>query len=538
MKPSLSRFRFSILLVVLTMALSAVGFTGAQDEQVLVIGHAESTDSLDPARGFTQTTGIVHKAIYETLVTFPNEDASEILPGLATEWTISDDGLVYTFTLKEGVLFSNGDPMTAEDVVFSFNRLKNIQGNPSFLAETIQSVEASDDQTVVLTLTQPDPAILAKIIFGGFGVVNAEQVRANGGTDAADAATTDTAEAWLNINSAGTGPYMLESWEPQVETVLVRNPNYAGEPPYFDRVIITNIAEAATQKTALEGGDVDIALDLTLDQVPSLEGNDSVSVFQATGPIVHFLLMNQDPGIGGPMSDPLVQLAVRLALDYEGYRALWGGETPASVIPVGFGGAYGSDRALTRDLERAGELLDEAGYPDPDGADGPEPRFEVTLDYPEFSFQGVNMGTNAEKIVADLAEVGIQVSLNPGEIQVALEGYRAGTEGFGYWFWGPDYIDPGDYLVFLPERLVGLRAQWTEDRGDETVLDIRDRGEVETDPDARTQIFAEMQDYLQENGPWAPFIQPGVQIAYRSDIEGVTYHIQWLIDVAILSRSM
>jgi peptide/nickel transport system substrate-binding protein len=331
---------------------------------------------------------------------------------------------------------------------------------------------------------------------------------------------------------------MLESWEPQVETVLVRNPNYWGEAPYFDRVIIANIAEAATQKTALESGDIDIALDLTLNDVPSLEANENVGLFQATGPIVHFLLMNQNPDVGGPMSDPLVQLAVRYALDYAGYQLLWGGETPASVIPVGFGAAYGSDRAFTRDLERAAELLDEAGYPDPDGPEGPEPRFEVTLDYPEFSFQGVIMGDNAEKVAADLAEVGIQVTLNPGEVQVSLEGYRAGTQGFAYWFWGPDYIDPGDYIVFLPERLVGLRAQWSEDRGDETVLDIRDRAEVETDPDTRTQIFAEMQDYLQQNGPWAPFIQPGVQIAYRSDIEGVVYHIQWLIDVAILSRSM
>lgn len=529
MKASYSRFRLSALLIALVVVLLVVGVSSAQEENVLVIGHAESTDSLDPGRGFTQTTSIVHKATYDTLVTFPSGDASSIEPNLATGWEISDDGLVYTFTLRDDVKFSNGDPLTADDVAFSFNRLIHINGNPASVAGTIASVEAADDHTVVLTLTQPDPSILAKLVFGAFSVVNADEVRAQGGTDAEDAATADTAESWLNSHSAGTGPYMLESWDPQVETVLVRNPNYWGEAPYFDRIVITNIAEAATQKTALEAGDIDLALDITIDQVPDLEATDGIEVYQGTGNIVHFLLMNQDPDIGGPMSDPRVQLAVRYALDYAGYQALWGGSTPASVIPVGFLGAYGPDKAFTRDLDRARQLLSDAGYPD---------GFEVTLDYPTFTFQGVNMDTNAQKIQADLAEIGITVNLNPGEVQVSLEGYRAGTQGFAYWFWGPDYMDPLDYVAFLPDRLVGLRAQWTEERGDETIRDLRDRAEVTTDLQERLDIFGQIQDYLQQNGPFAPFIQPGVQAAYKSDIQGYVWHPQWTLDVAPLSRSM
>ena len=155
-------------------------------------------------------------------------------------------------------------------MVFSFNRLKNLAGNPSFLAETIASVEAPDDKTVVLTLTQPDPSILAKLVFDAFSVVNQSEVEAQGGTAGEDAATADTAEEWLNSNSAGSGPYVLESWEPTVETVLVRNENYWGEAPAIDRVIFRNVAEAATQKIQLEAGDIDIAMDLTADQLPSL----------------------------------------------------------------------------------------------------------------------------------------------------------------------------------------------------------------------------------------------------------------------------
>ncbi|MBL8144861.1 MAG: ABC transporter substrate-binding protein [Anaerolineae bacterium] len=519
--------RLAILLLVL--ALLVVGAAQAQDEKVLVVGHAEATDSLDPARGYNQTTSLIHQTIYEALVTFPEDSAAEILPGLASDWAISDDGLTYTFNLNPAAVFASGAPVTAEDVAFSFNRMINVQGQPSSLASTVASVAAVDGQ-VVITLTQPDPSLLAKLAGPGFQVTEAALVQANGGTDAADAATTDAGEAWLNGHSAGSGRYMLDSWEPQVQTVLVRNPNYYGaEPGYYDRIIIVNMPEAATQKAALESGEIDMALDVTADQVPSLQSADGITVYQGSGNIIHFLLMNANPDVGGPMSDPNVQQAVRLALDYPGYVSLFGGVNPASIIPAGFLTAYGPDRALTRDLDAARALLAEAGY-----ADG----FEVTLNYPVFTFQGVNMETNAQKVAADLAEIGITVNLNPGEIQVALESYRNGLDQFSYWFWGPDFIDPLNYVEFLPGMKVGgTRAQWTDERADETILSLRDQALVESDPAARTAVFEAIQDYMQQNGPFAPFLQPGVQVAYASDIENYFWHPQWTVDLSILSSA-
>jgi peptide/nickel transport system substrate-binding protein len=527
-------------MVLLVLLMLTVSMGRAQEEKVLVIGHAESTDSLDPARGYTQTTGVVNKATYETLVTFPDEDASSIEPQLATDWSVSDDGLEYTFTLQDGVTFSNGDPLTAADVVYSINRLKYINGNPAPLASNVASVEAPDDQTVVITLASVDPSYLTKLANSAYGVVNSTEVAAEGGSDAEDASTSDTAEAYLNAHSAGTGPYMLDHWDSQVETVLVRNPNYWGDAPYFDRVIITNIPEAATQKVALESGEIDVALDLTSDQITGLEGNEDIAIFSGPGNITHFLLMNKDPEIGGPMADPNVQLAVRYALDYQGYADLWGGITPGSNLAVGIQGAFGPDQAFTRDLDMAKQLMTDAGY-----ADG----FDVTMDYPLFTFQGVNMDTNAQKIQADLAEIGINVTLNPAEVQVALEGYRAGTQGFAYWFWGPDVLDPLDILSFLPCKIkagtedecetgnVGGRANWTDENADQEILDLRDQARVETDADARLDLFSQIQDYEQQHGPFAPFLQPNVQTAFRSDIEGYVWHPQWLIDVALLSRA-
>jgi peptide/nickel transport system substrate-binding protein len=521
--------RFVILLAILVAAFS-LAMAQAQDETVLIIGHAESTDSLDPARGFTQTTGVVNKATYETLVTFPDADASEILPLLATEWTISEDGLTYTFTLREGVTFASGNAMTSADVVYSLNRLINADGNPSFLADNIASVEAADDGTVVITLTAVDPSFLTLLANSAFSVTDSATIAANGGVDGDDAATADAAEGYLNGTSAGSGPYILEAWEPQVETVLVRNPNYWGDAPYFDRVIITNIPEPATQAVALQSGEIDLALDLTADQIASLEGADGISIYRGPANIVHFLLMNRNPDVGGPVADPLVARAIRLALDYEGYKTLWGGVQPGTNLAVGLLGAYGEDQAIERNLDEARALLAEAGYPD---------GFDITLDYPDFSFQGVNMNTNAQKIQADLAEIGINVTLNPGEVQVSLEGYRAGTQGFAYWFWGPDKLDSSDLLAFLPGGKVATeRAQWLPEDTPDEINALIEQAAVASGAEERVTIYGQLQDFLQESGAFAPFNQPDIQTAFASSLQGYVWHPQWLLDIAILSEGM
>ncbi len=520
--------RITIVLLIVALGLMTFGSVIAQeDEAVLVVGLSEDYHSLDPSRAYEPGGSLIHHSVYDTLVTFPSDSVEEILPNLAASWEISDDGMVYTFTLRDDVTFSNGDPLTAEDVVFSFNRMKNLRDNPSFLADTIASVEAADDLTVVMTLTQPDPAILAKLVFDAFSILNAEEVRAHGGTDAEDAAETDTAEEWLRDHSAGTGPYMVESYEPTVQTVLVRNPNYWGEAPYFDRIIIRNLPEVSTQKLALEAGDIHIAMDVTPDQVPALEANEEIEVFSTQSDTLIFLLCNEDPEIGGPVSNPLVQRAIRYAIDYEGFRILSGegANTPAAMVPIGFAGALDPSEALTRDLDQARDLLAEAGY-----ADG----FEIDLLYPDFNYIGTEFGIVAQKVQADLAEVGITVNLVPEEFQVSLDEYRAGEQGFSLWLWNPDYYDTLDYVEFLPGGVVGNRANWTDENADQEILDLRDAVKVETDPDVRNDLFREIQLYEQQNGPFVPLFQPGVHFAYRAELQGFSYNGQWRVDLTLL----
>jgi peptide/nickel transport system substrate-binding protein len=531
----------AIVLMMLSACAAPVPTTApaASDEQAqpapsdvadtLVIAIAEDTASLDPGRSFETLPSIIHKATYQTLVTFPADSVESVIPNLASSWEISEDGLVYTFTIDENARFSDGAPVTAEDVVFSFNRMKNITGNPSFLASGIASVEAPDASTVVLTLTQPDPSILAKLVFGAFSVVNQAAVTAQGGADGEDAATADTAESWLNANSAGSGPYVLESWDPGVETVLVRNEAYWGEPAKIARVIFRNIPEAATQKLQLEAGDIDIAMDLASDQVPSLEGNPDVAVYQGLSDTLIFLKGNYNPEVGGAFSDPKVMEAVRYALDYEGLRLLGGGESvnPAAMLPVGFLGAFPANSGVERDVEKAKALLEEAGY-----GGG----LDAELAYPDFTFAGVNFGTFAQKIQADLNEAGFNIALAPTELQVALQNYREGLEPFGLWLWLPDYRDSLDYVEFLPDGVVGTRTGWVEATADADILAMRDALAVETDDTVRAGMFGDMQTYLIAQGPYAPVLQPGLQIGLRSDVEGFVYNPQWRVDVSLVSK--
>src|SRR5258708_27632630 len=527
---TMSLRRFIILLVVVALAFVGVNThrAVAADQKSLVIGIAENSTSLDPARGFEQQTGIVLKAAYDTLVTFPPDNAEKIIPNLATSWKISSDGLSYTFTLKDGVVFSTGNPMTADDVVFTFNRAKNVKGNPSFLTATIASVTAPDKKTVAVKLNAADPAILAKLVFPAFGVSDSTAIKAQGGTDAADADKTDKAEKWLDQNSVGTGPYILTKWDQHNQMTLIKNPKYWGTAPAFDQVIMRDIPKAASQKAALEAGDIDMAMDLTSDQSASVSSNTDLKLYQGLSPLVFFLLMNQDKTIGGPLSNPKAQKAVRLALDYQGILKLAGGSavTPASVIPVGFAGALSTDKALKQDVDGAKKLLADAGTA----------TFSVDLEYPDFTYNGINLGTMAQKVQADLKNVGITVNLKPAEVQTALANYRNGKEGFGLWFWGPDYTDALDYVEFLPTGIVGKRVNWTDANADKAITALRDQVKAETDAAKRAALFGQIQTYLQESGPWAPFVQPGVQIGYRATLKGFAYNIQWGIDPATFSR--
>ena len=203
-----------------------------------------------------------------------------------------------------------------------------------------------------------------------------------------------------------------------------RLPDYWRGPAFFDRVIYRNIPDTATQKLTLEAGGIDLAVELSSDQIAALKMNPEIKVVEGQGTDMFFLLCNANPELtDSVMSDNRVRNAIRYALDYEGLRALAGGSAinPPTIVPFGFLGAWGTDKAYKRDLEQAKALLTEAGYPD---------GFDIDMEYPtKFTRAGIDFDIFAEKVQADLAEVGINVTLKPGELMTVLADFAPAQKG-------------------------------------------------------------------------------------------------------------
>jgi peptide/nickel transport system substrate-binding protein len=506
--------------------------TAQEGDAQLVIGANFVIQSLDPGRSIETTTNMINHSVYDSLITFDGEDLTTPMPRLASEWTVSEDGTTYTFTLQPDVTFASGNPLTSADVKWSFDRVRNLQSNPLFLVEKITSVEAPDPQTVMITLGSPYPGILPILASPSLGIIDSVLVSENGGTDAADAAETDTAEAFLNSQSAGSGPYALTSYLPDQEVVLAKNANYWREAPAFDRIVIRNITEAATQKLQLEGGDIDIATGLSQDQVPTMQGSEGVTVNSSPAATTFYVLINNNPEVGGAFSNPLIQQAVRYALKYDEILALAGPGAIrlAGIIPTVFPGALDPAEATVTDQEMARSLISEAALDSVTGE----------LSYASDStIWGVQMNVLAQKIQSDLAEVGIELALDGLPRTTALQKYRDAQNQVGVWSWAADFPDTSNFLVFLPGRTVGTRAGWPADYSDETeaLVALGNEAESTVDDAERVEMYHEIENTIREIGPYAPLFQPAVPYAFRSDLSGVTFNSVWGVDLYAVSRT-
>ena len=493
----------------------------------VVIAMGSGFSTLDPGYVYEKYPPLVVNACYENLFKFYSNDGAPE-PCLADTYEFSEDGLTLTVKLKEGITFASGNPMTSADVAFSINRCKNLQGNPSFICDTIESIETPDDLTVVFHLTQPDSAILSKLTYSSLSVLDSEVVKANGGTDAEDASTTDTAQAYLNTTSAGSGMYIMTSYIPDQEVVLEKNPNYWGEATNVDKYILQIQPDSNTQMMTLSTGDIDVAMNMTDDTMAELEGQENIALINAPTKTVGFVMMNMNEEYGGPVSNPQVQLAIRKALNYENFKTNCGEgtTTPYSIIQVGFMGSKGEKPADYTNVEEAKQLLADAGYPD---------GFDIDMTVTDLDMEGVPLTDLAQLIKSDLAQIGINVNIVAQPWAAGYgDAYRDGTLGFTVMYWATDYNDPNVQLEFLPGKSVGLRAGWTEEMDPELAA-LYDEAMAATDNDARIAVLEQIQDDTYENGPFIYVAQAPAHIAYNTRLEGVMNSDPYSLDLTLIN---
>lgn len=529
--------KISLLFVCLTMLLLTVGPIAAQDNDILIF--ATNTDdliTLDPGWAYESTNLTIHHACYDTLLNVDTADLTKIVPNLAESYEMSDDGLTYTFHLREGVEFASGNPFTAEDVRFSWTRLINLKGNPSFYADPIASIEVIDDMTVAVTLTAPFPAFPAVLTAPAMSILDSALVIENGGTDAEDADQTDMAKDWLDQNSAGSGPFILTGWVPDSEVTLVRNDNYWGEPAAFPAVTMRDVNDANTALQQLERGDVDITDYVDPDLTQQIEANDALKLEIGQSLSINYLALSPGEGPGGegaepwaaPLWDARVRQAIAYAVDYDGIingLALGLADRPAAMLPIG---VQGSDPAARyeRDLEKAAALLAEAGY-----ADG----FELTFSIGTGAPAGIPSETLAAKIASDLAEIGITLNIEQTPTSNFLTAYRAQELQFLLSGWTPDYLDAtmwSDYFSY-PDSGPAYRIQLDS----EAIATLATEAAFETDHATRTDLYNQYQAAHVAEAAFVPIIQAQSIYAMRNEIENFTYSPVYFTDFYAMSRA-
>ena len=512
--------------------LTTVDAAPAPRETVLLIGANFVLKGLDPGRSIESTSAMINHATYDSLVTYAGADLRTPTPSLATAWKISGDGRTFTFALRPNVRFNSGNVLTAADVKWSFDRILHLQANTSFLLDEVEEVLAPDSRTLILHLRTPTLSILPILSSPSLGVLDSKIVAERGGDAGSEARQKDQAETYLNARSAGTGAFVVASYIPNQEVVLVKNPyHWRGVSP-IDRIAIRNIAEPATQALLLGKGDLDVATSLGQDQAQALRNSPDVVVEASPVATAFYVVMNVNPNLGGPFADRRVQQAVRHALDYRGILALAGPGAVrlAGLIPAVLPGALPPQDAVNTDRGKARALLNEAGL------GGIKGRLSYASD---LTIRGVRLNLLAQKIQADLATVGINLDLNGLPIGTALQQYRDGRFQIGVWNWPADYPDASDFLVCLPGGAIGKRAGWLPNSSAAAQALITQAKEAESQQDAgrRAALYQEVDRALADIGPYVPLFQPAAPYAFRSNLRGVTFNSVWGPDFFSIRRS-
>jgi peptide/nickel transport system substrate-binding protein len=499
--------------------------TGPAGVKRLTVADTMFLQSADPARAYELFQYIPFRVCYDPLVTVPPSTIDKIVPALATTWTVSPDAASLTFKLRPDVKFSTGNTLTSADIRWSLLRVQTVKASPSWFVDPIKSIETPDPLTVKINLKSPDVTYLAILISTNLSILDSQFLRGKGGTTAGK----DTADTWLNGASAGTGPYVLTEWSRNNQMTLKRFPG-SWRRGWFDEVLCKAVPEAATGKLLLERGDVDVVLNLAPEHFESLRGNPNVKVAETLFAGYPYIGMTRLSQIHEALPKPQVGYAIRHAIDYAGIRSLVpGAGTPASIVPLGHFGALDPQKeGVKTDLRKAKELLTAAGYPS---------GFDVVLNHHTRTLAGtVGADVLAQKVQADLAQIGIRVRLEPLEPAVLAQRYSGQRAQMVVSLYAGDYPDASNWLrLYNPGGVIAKRLGWIDMNYES--LRLTDQAIRTVDAAKRKDLYERAQRLFIQDSPYVPLLQGVQRIAYRANLRGVVSNTMWWTDVSLMSRA-
>ena len=481
--------------------------------------------TLDPGEAFEISAGEITGNTYDMLVRLDINDTTKVTGGVADSWTVSDDGLTYTFKLKPGLLFASGNPITADDVAWSFERAVKLNKSPAFILQQFgltgdnvaEKAKATDPSTFVFTV---DQAYAPSFVLNCLTATVASVVDKKLVLDHVLAVTpsedykfdSDFGNDWLKTNFAGSGPYKIREWRANELVVLERNDNYYGTKGALQRVIYRHVKESATQRLLLETGDIDVARNLDPNDLDALAKNaDLASTSSPKGTVYYFSLNQKNPNL----AKPEVIEAFKYLVDYDaiGETLIKGvGEIQQNFLPKGVLGAV-SENPYKLDVAKAKELLEKAGLKD---------GFSVTMDVRNTQpVTGI-----AESVQQTLGQAGIKLEIIPGDGKQTLTKYRARNHDIYIGQWGVDYWDPNSNAETFtsnpnnaddsPNKTLAWRNAWNVPE-----LTAQTKAALlERDNDKRAQLYKDLQKTVLETGPFVLIFQQTEVAGYRANLKG------------------
>ena len=439
---------------------------------------------------------------------------SKIVPSLAESWDISDDGLEYTFHLRQGVKFHNGNDFTAEDVAYTFHRMLTVEGgvNTEFIdqikgadellageTDTLEGVEVVDDYTIKVTLKEPFAGFLASISSPGVSIYDSEATEAAGDQFGMDPAVT-----------VGTGPFEFSSWSFNNQLVLTRNEGYWKGASGLPGVVIKIIPDTETQSMMFESGELDILdLDYAADSVDRFTETYPDQIVQGPRVGIVYFTMNFNKE---PFQDVRVRKAVQMSIDRQAILdALYGGrgQVEQGIFPHGLIGFNPDQEEIKYDPEAAKALLAEAGY-----ADGFD--MEIAADS-----SASDTMTMALEIVSDqLAEVGIRAEIKNYDESTWLETRKSGELGSFISTWSADYNDPDNfiYTFFGNEEKTRIRSI---NYPDTEVMERVAKARTIVNEDERLAEYKALEEkIIHEDAAWVPMFSRLHLFAVSKRVQG------------------
>ena len=481
------------ILIVLLLSLTCITNATTPKDALVIGANTEIFITNDPGVSFEVLPNAIVQNIYAKLVNVVVKDNQFItVPGLAESWEVAPDGKTWTFHLRKGLVFADGDPLKADAVVYSFQRVLKLQKSPCWLFSDVlglteESIAAPDDYTVkIITNGAPSNVVLTMMGNTLSGVLNPKVVQEH-------EVDGDMGQVWLMDHSAGAGPYNLEEWDRKIKVVLKANKNYWQGEPRIKTIILQDIPEPTDQLLLLKKGDIDIAWDLTAEQANSLKGGPDVSIVTTPGQSDEYVGMNAG---WGPFKDVRVRQAVKYAIDYNAIidKVMTGfAINNQQFLPVGYFG-YVENNPYYQDIEKAKTLMAEAGY-----ADG----FDVEI----VTNTTERRKTEAVVVQENLAKIGIRATINLMQASQMYAKFREQGLQIIVAGWGVDYPD-ADALSnpFANYRVKQLawRCVWYDDYA----ADLTEAASKEINEDRRFQMYQDLTNYWHIYGPFAMMYQP------------------------------